>query len=208
MEVGFHLFPTGKKYTYVKKDNALIFLRNIIFLTKPHNLHRIVVVREWGANSNKHVWEPPKGQMEWKEFAGKKIRPGDTIPGAELLSEMKKGVQREMVEEAKILPKDLHSLKSLDLRYIQAWPESGVPNAFFMYQFWHATINNTAIFDAQNDMEELTQNIDLNHALPKDLVEKDAVTWWTPSNGWDRIRTGFSKKMTLLYFKYLQKHGL
>jgi len=121
---------------------------------------------------------------------------------------MKKGVQREMVEEAKILPKDLHYLKSLDLRYIQAWPESGVPNAFFMYQFWHATINNTAIFDAQNDMEELTQNIDLNHALPKDLVEKDAVTWWTPSNGWERIRTGFSKKMTLLYFKYLQKHGL
>lgn len=208
MEVGFHTFPTGKKYTYVKKGNNLIFLRNIIFLTKPNDLHRIVVVREWGANNNRSVWEPPKGQMEWKEFAGTKIHPGDVITPKQLLNEMKKGVQREMIEEAKILPKDLHSLQSIDMRHIQAWPESDVPNAFFMYQFWHASINNMAMFNAQNDMEELTQNIDLNHALPKDLVEKDAVTWWSPKNGWDRIRTGFSKKMTLMYFKYLQKYGL
>lgn len=208
MEVGFHTFPTGKKYTYVKKDNSLVFLRNIIFLTKPESLHRIVVVREWGAKSNVRVWEPPKGQMEWKEFAGSTIRPGDVITSKQLLHEMKKGVQREMVEEAKILPKDLHSLESIDLRYIQAWPESGVKNAFFMYQFWHASINDRAMFDAQKDMEALVQTIDINRALPKDLVEKDAVSWWSPKNGWDRIRTGFSKKMTHMYFNYLGKHGL
>ena len=208
MEVGFHTFPTGKKYTYVKKDFNLIFLRNIIFLTKPHDLHRVVVVREWGAHNNRSVWEPPKGQMEWKEFAGTSIHAGDVLSSKQLLHEMKKGVQREMVEEAKILPKDLHSLKPLDMRYIQAWPESDVPNAHFMYQFWHATITNTAMYDAQRDMETLTHTVDIHNALPKDLIEKDAVTWWSPKNGWDRIRTGFSKKMTHMYFNYLQKYGL
>ena len=208
MEVGYHTFPSGKQYTYVKKDKKLVFLRNIIFLTKPHDLHRIVVVREWAANTNRSVWEPPKGQMEWKEFAGSRIKAGDTISSKTLLQEMKKGVLREMIEESKIVHKDLHNIQCLDMRYIQAWDDAGIPNAYFMYQFWHASITDKALSEAQKDMETLVQNVDLNHALPKDLVEKDALTWWTPKNGWDRIRTGFSKKMTRMYFNYLEKHGV
>jgi len=208
MEVGFHSFPSGKKYTYVKKGNDLIFLRNIIILTKPKDLHRIVVVREWGSHNNTSVWEPPKGQMEWKEFSGTTIKAGDVLTSAKLLTEMRKGVVREMVEESKILPKDLHSFKCLNLRYIQAWPESKVPNAHFMYQFWHATISNNAMYDAQKDMDALINNPDIHHALPKDLIEKDAVEWWGPEDGWDKIRTGFSKKMTHMYFNYLHKYGI
>jgi len=208
MEVGYHTFPSGKQYTYVKKDKKLIFLRKIIFLTKPNDAHRIVVVREWAANTNRSVWEPPKGQMEWKEFAGSRIKSGDTISPKMLLQEMKKGVLREMIEEAKIVPKDLHNISCLDLRHIQAWDDAGIPDAYFMYQFWHASITDKAMSEAQKDMETLTHSVDLNHILPKDLLEKDAVTWWTPKNGWDRIRTGFSKKMTRMYFDYLEKHGV
>jgi len=129
------VFPSGKKYTYIIDEHChKVFLRNVLFLSKVDDPHNIVVVREWGASSNKHVWEPPKGQMEWKELDVANI--GQILKPSTLLKQMRIAVQREMVEEAKILPKDVHDLKPLPIVYKQAWPESKIPGAHFIYQLY------------------------------------------------------------------------
>jgi hypothetical protein len=209
MKVGFHTFPSGKKYTYIVDEHGhKVFLRNALFLSKVDDPHHIVVVREWGASSNKSVWEPPKGQMEWKELEMAGIRAGQQIQPPALLKQMRLAVQREMVEEAKILPKDVHDLKPLPIVYKQAWPESKIPGAHFMYQFWNGHITEKALKAAQDDMNKLVANPDLKHTLLHDFTEKDAVDWWSPQSGWDRIRGAFSKKMTILYYAFLKKYGL
>lgn len=199
MEIGFHRFASGKKYAFVKKDDAPIFLRNIIFIQNQNNPSQIAIVREWGG-TNTHTWEPPKGQMEWKEFDDASLKPNTTVPPSKLFQVMKIGMLRELGEEAKILPRDLKNLKRLEKVYVQDWPESGIKKAKFVYQFWQANIRSEAMLEAQARMEFLCTHPDLAAMLPKDMCEKDAVGWWSPAEGWTKIRGGFSKKMTELYY--------
>ena len=84
----------------------------------------------------------------------------------------------------------------------------GVKNAMFMYQFWTANITEEALIAAQQDMRQLVRSPDLKDVLLKDFTEKDAVAWWSPQSGWNRIRESFSKKMTRIYYAYLEKYGI
>jgi hypothetical protein len=196
MEVNFHTFPSGKRYVYVVKDGAPVFLRNILFITRASNSREIAVVREWGARSNKGTWEPPKGQLEWKEIGGSPR----TMTSAELVRHMRAGILREIAEESKFLPKELTHFHRLPGFYMQDWPESGLPGAKFMYQYWHATASDKAMANAQARMKELVDHPDWKAMLPADLTEKDAVQWWKPEDGWTFIRSAFSKKMTVRYY--------
>lgn len=119
---------------------------------------------------------------------------------------MKKAIQREMIEEAKINPIDVKDFQPLPLVYKQEWPESGLKNAYFIYQYWYGTITDTVLFEAQQDMRNLVRNPELKEMLPADFTEKDAVKWWSPKYGWNNIRDSFSKKMTHIYYDYL-KYG-
>ena len=69
MKVGFHTFPSGKEYVFVRqgkgKSSDPVFLRNIIFSENTANPREIAIVREWGVERNKHVWEPPKGRPHY-----------------------------------------------------------------------------------------------------------------------------------------------
>lgn len=197
MEVGYHTFPSGKQYAYIKRDGKPVFLRNILFISRASHPREIATVREWGSRTNKGVWEPPKGQLEWKEIGG---RPR-TLPAAALTRHMRAGILREITEEAKFLPKELAHMRKLPLYYAQDWPESGVPGAKFMYQYWHAEASDAAMANAQARMKELVDHPDWKHMLPADLTEKDAVQWWKPEDGWDSIRASFSKKMTRHYYE-------
>lgn len=199
MEVGFHKFPSGKQYTYIKSEQGPIFLRNIIFLKNTANPKQVAIVHEWG-EPNKGHWEPPKGQMEWKELADLKIKPGTKLPLAQLYSHMKKGIQREMLEEASVSLSEIKNFRRLSLSYMQAWPESGVPNAHFMYQYWEADMTPALMEKAKERIHTLVVNEDWKEILPSDVTEKDRIRWWSPSEGWAPIRGGFSKKMTALYF--------
>jgi len=205
MEVGYSEFPDGKKYVFVKTgDGKRVFLRNVIFLTPKFHPERIVVVREWGAKTNTAVWEPPKGRMEWKEFADAGCKPGDIVSEASLMKYMRSAIQRETMEESKVHSSHLKGLKYLPLQYIQEYPE--VKNAWFLYQFWHANITDKSMFEAQKDMEILLNDPELQQTLPHDFLEKDAVQWWDPSLQMKNIRGGFSKKLTQMYYKYIA-HG-
>lgn len=209
MELGFHTFPrSGKQYTYVKPHGAPgpIFLRNILFLTPKHSQQTIAIVCEMGSNGGHGTWEPPKGQMEWKEFADSGFKPGSKIELSELYKYMRHGALREMTEEAKLLPSEIENLRRLPLQYTQAWPESKIAGAAFMYQFWHANVKPGAMLEAQKRIRTLMQNPDWIKILPADMCEKQAITWWNPAKDDTKlIRGAFSNTMTQMYYAYLEK---
>jgi hypothetical protein len=203
MEVGYRVFPRGKRYAYVMMDGAPVFLRNIVFIHNAENPSQIVIVHEWGMSD--HRWEPPKGQFEWDELGAP--RKGVKMTYKQILLAMRRGILRETKEEAKIMPSELINLIPLENAYIQDWTDSGVPNAKFMYQYWHATITPATMLEAQTRTKELVDNKDWRHLLPPDVLEKDAIRWWSPKmpNAYKHIRGGFSQKMTSLYFETLNK---
>ena len=203
MEVGYKVFPRGKRYAYVMMEGKPVFLRNIVFIHNAENPAQIVIVHEWGMSD--HRWEPPKGQFEWDELGVP--RKGVKLSYKQILSAMRQGVLRETKEEAKIMPSELINLTPLDVAYAQDWVESGIPNAMFMYQFWHATITPATMLEAQKRTQELVDNKDWRHLLPPDVLEKDDIRWWSPRepNAYKHIRGGFSQKMTEIYFKITNK---
>lgn len=206
MEIGYHTFPSGKQYVYVKEPDTKnrVFLRNIIFLCHAHDPAKFAVVREWQATSDHAVWEPPKGQMEWKELKESGLRNGSLITPAELAKHMRAGVLREMMEEAKILPSEIRDLTMIPLAYTQDWPEA---KAMFRYQFWKAIITNSTMLEAQKRMKELVNNPEWALLLPPDMSEKDAIVWWSPPS-WSMIRGEFSQKMTRMFVDWAKKHGV
>jgi hypothetical protein len=206
MEVAYHRFPSGKKYTYVKEKSGPTFLRNIIFLTRNDDPYTVAIVHEWGENNSR--WEPPKGQMEWKELEDLNIGKNTVLSVKQLQTHMQKGILREMTEEAYILPSEIKHFKMLPLSYTQDWPESGIKGAKFMYQFWTAQITDSIMLKAQKRLKALKENKDWKHILPKDLTEKDAIEWWNNEKGFKKIRAGFSQKMTQEYYDFLIKHGV
>jgi hypothetical protein len=213
MEIGFHTFPTsGKQYVFVKEPGtrSRIFLRNIIFLQRASNPRQFAIVREWGAPRNEAAWEPPKGQMEWKEFSDSGVKPGPIHPKT-LARYMREGVLREMAEEAKVFESEIRNLRMLPLAYDQAWDDAGTPwPARFRYQFWSATMSDATMLEAQKRLTTLVKHPDLKHMLAPDVLEKDAIIWWSGDKprDWELIRGTFSKKMTRLFVDWFQKHGL
>ena len=201
VEIGFHVFPSGKQYTFVKTKTGPVFLRNIVFLRNTTNPREVAIVHEWGM-PKKGRWEPPKGQMEWKELRDTGLKPGSKLTVTELYKHMRKGIMREMSEEANVLPSEIQGFHRLPLHYQQAWPESGVRGAQFMYQFWEANMTPALMLEAQSRIKLLVDNEDWKGILPSDITEKDAIRWWKPEDGWEPIRGGFSKKMTMLYYQH------
>lgn len=211
MELGFHTFPSGKQYAYVKPNGAPgpIFLRNILFLTSPKSARTIAIVCEMGSHGGAGTWEPPKGQMEWKEFADSGFKSGVYITPAELFKYMRRGALREMTEEAKLLVSEIQNLQRLPIQYKQEWPESKITGASFMYQFWQAIVKPGAMYEAQKRLKTLVSNPEWIKILPPDMCEKQDIKWWNPSRDNHKlIRGAFSNTMTQMYYAYLnsKKH--
>jgi hypothetical protein len=206
MKIDYHTFPSGKSYACIKTPSGQrVFLRNILFLHNSKHPEQIALVHEFGKRTDKAAWEPPKGQMEWKEFATEGVKRGTNLTPQSLKKHQREGVLRELTEEAKILPSEIRGLTRLPFVYKQAWPESHIPNAHFCYQYWRAIADPEVLFEAQKRLTVLKEDKDLKAMLPADNSEKDAVKWWSPSSvkAWDDIYGDFSKKMTSLYFKAL-----
>lgn len=206
MEVSYHSFPSGKLYTYVLDNSKPVFLRNIVLLRHEQDPEKIVIVHEWGQKDNR--WEPPKGQMEWKEYSDLHIQPNTVLSVKQIQTQMRKGIMREMTEESYILFKEVKNFHMLPLSYVQDWPESGIKGAKFMYQYWTATITDEVMKKAKKRLHAIVSTPDLKMILPSDVCEKDAIEWWSPAKGWNKIRSGFSQKMTRLYYKFLHEHGV
>ena len=199
MEVGFHTFPNGKQYAYVMREGRKIFLRNALFLRNAAHKDQIAVVRTWGAKSDRGAWEPPKGQVEWSEFAAAHIQAGSRISYKSLVAVLRSGALRELREEAKLLPSELHGLTLLPTIYMQS--NAALRGSYFMYVFWTATVTNAALQQAARRMAVFSNNRFITSVLPHDVWEKDAIKWWSPTaDGWEHIRGEFSEKMTRLFY--------
>jgi 8-oxo-dGTP pyrophosphatase MutT (NUDIX family) len=216
MEIGYQTFPSGKQYAYVKDKGTVttaegspIFLRNIMFITKVGDPHTIAIVREWGSRRATGAWEPPKGQMEWKEFVGSAKSTHDFlhIRPAALARFQREGVLREVEEEAKIRRGELRRLRRMPYMYVEAFKGAGAAAAArFGYQFWTAEITEATMLEAQKRIADLVAHPDWVKMLPADVCEKDGIQWFNPArDDWSLIRGGFSKKMTLHYFDLLKK---
>lgn len=206
MKIDSHIFPSGKQYACVRDGKSKCFLRNIAFLHKPNSAHTIMIVHEWGVKEDRHQWEPPKGQMEWKEFAAKGFHKGQEISTQQLTSAMKEGLLRELSEEAKVKPTEIQDFRLLPLSYSEPFPKAG-PDAEFRYQFWTGTVTAPNFAKAKQRMEELVGNPSLWPDIPADKKEKDGVAWWSPEEprAWEKIRGAFSGTMTRMYYAYLEK---
>jgi 8-oxo-dGTP pyrophosphatase MutT (NUDIX family) len=188
---------SGKDYAFVRDGSRRIFLRNILFVRHSNNRNQIAIVKEWGAPDRKG-WEPPKGQMEWKEFAERGYRRGQSLTTEQMIVMMRSGVLRELQEEAKLLPNDIQNLTILPLSYTEAFPGS---TDCFRYQFWEATCKTLA--PAQKRIRDLVTHPDWVAMIQPDAKEKDAVEWWSPSPAsWSKIRGDFSKKMVELWVQH------
>jgi 8-oxo-dGTP pyrophosphatase MutT (NUDIX family) len=198
MEVGFHTFPNGKQYAYAVQNGKRVFLRNALFLQHAARPRTIAVVRTWGARSDRGAWEPPKGQVEWSEFSAAGIRPGTRISRARLFTILRSGALREMREEAKLLPSDIRTLTVLPTVYLQ--PHTDVSGAYIVYILWTAKLTPAHMAAAQKRMAVFAKHPDIAAVLPHDVCEKDAIDWWSPEEGWSRIRGDMSEKMTRLFY--------
>ena len=209
MIIDFHKFKSGKQYVFVKTHtNQKVFLRNIIFLHNTINPSQIVLVHTFGKRGNKEAWEPPKGQMEWKEFASAGYKPNDTVSQKGLETNQRAGILRELAEEAKILPNEITGLERLPHSYKQHWPESGLKDAYFIYTYWKAKVTPQVLFEAQKRLNILKKDRDLKAMLPPDNSEKDGVCFWNPRDGLDILYGDFSKKMTIEYYKKYNSHDV
>lgn len=198
--MGYQTFPSGKNYAFVREGDKRFFLRNIAFLRQMNQPSKLVVVREWGSTTEQGAWEPPKGQMEWKDFSEAGVKPNQRVTIPRLVEFMKDGILREIAEEAKIMPSEIQDLRYIPLSYKQAFPKAG-PDAFFRYQFWEGAVSD--LVPAQKRLRELVAHPDWVRMLPADVSEKDKVTWWSPTNmatqNW--IRGDFSGSMVRTYLK-------
>ncbi len=209
-------FPSGKDYACVLEPTGVkTFLRNIAFLHAPNNPHKIVVVHEWEYPMDKE-WEPPKGQMEWKELKGAGHKRGQRVTAEALLKAMKEGVCREIAEEAKIPAKDIRNLHVLPVAYTAPFEKAG-KGAQFRYQFWTGEVTAATVAAAQKRIERIVGSPARQAQLAPDKKEKDAVGFWEPDKkegrqglrsavgSWGQIRGAFSGEMTRMYYEWLGK---
>lgn len=199
-------FPSGKDYACLRAaDGSKTFLRNIAFLHAPRAPHKIVLVHEWDYPMDRE-WEPPKGQMEWKELKAEGYRRGQRVGIEALLKAMRAGVLREVAEEAKIPAAAIRNLHVLPVAYTAPFKDAGA-GAQFRYQFWSGEVTAATVGAAQRRLERIVGDKAVQARLTADKKEKDAVGFWSPDGkaAWGKIRGAFSGTMTRMYYEWLQR---
>ena len=198
--INYHKFPSGKEYLYIHQPSGeRVFIRNILFIHPADDEGTIALVHEWGKNPKKE-YEPPKGQMEWKEAKMYGAIPNQQVTELNLMKMMKAAVIREIGEEAKFLKSELKHVRTLPLVYEQTFKGAPLKTDRFRYQFWTATVSDASMKRAQERIQKLLDDPEGTKLLKPDLREKDGLIWWKPSDGWDKIRSGFSNNMTHQYY--------
>ena len=198
--IGYETFKRGKEYLYIHQPSGeRVFIRNILFIHPADDEKTIALVHEWGKNPKKE-YEPPKGQMEWKEAKMYGATPNKQVSEKQLMIMMKAAVIREIGEEAKFLKSELKSVHPLPLVYEQSFMGAPLKTDRFRYQFWSATVTEASMKKAQERIQKLLDDPEGTKLLKPDLREKDGLIWWKPSDGWDKIRSGFSNNMTHQYY--------
>jgi len=201
-----HFRRFNKVYAYVALPNSdtWVFLRTaaMIEVEMPPHLRasepHFILVHDVG-NTKKRSWDPPKGQVEYKEFETIKIHHRSTKTRLHAL--LKEGVAREVEEESKIKIADVKDLTELDL--VVGGHHDDLPNHFnYQYHLFDGRITYKTYLKAQQALDRLRNNPALTVAMPKDVLEKDRIALWKPSDGLGMVLEGDPQKIMRLYCAY------
>lgn len=199
-----HFYRFNKVYAYVAlpESDIWVFLRTAAFLEvkvpdskEPH----FVIVHDVGAKSN-IGWDPPKGQVEYKEF--ETIRIKHRTPTTRLHALLREGVSREIEEESKIRIADIRDFNEIP-NLVVAGKHDDLPRKFhYQYHLFEGTITYGAYMKAKAKIDKLHTNLNAIVDMPKDVLEKDAIKLWKPSDGIKMIAEGDPRKIVMLYLRY------
>jgi 8-oxo-dGTP pyrophosphatase MutT (NUDIX family) len=201
---GAHNFKRFNKiYTYVAlpESKNWIFLRTAAFIQvdlpntdEPH----YVLVHDVASKAT-HSWDPPKGQVEYKEF--ETIKTQFRTPRTRLHGLLREGIHRELLEEAKIDIKDVRDFTELDL--VVAGHHNDLPNHFhYQYHLFEGHISYKTFLKALKELDMLRNNPQLTLNMSKDVLEKDRIALWKPSDGLKMILAGDPQKIVRVFCAY------
>jgi hypothetical protein len=162
-----------KRYFYVEhpEEGWRVYLRSAVFLHpkgESYNKQHFLVVKKTGARYSSATWEPPKGQMEWKDTPGGK---------GSILRLLEENVQRETEEESHVT--NISNLKHTGLVF-QSQESDYPPNHFFQYHIFQGFLSNDQIQQSFDTFEWIKEHPRAFQRWRRDRKEKDAVAWFNP----------------------------
>ena len=189
-------YDPAKTYAYVEHptEGWRVYLRSCCFIhERPSptgssciDPSTFLVVKTAGKNATGKVWEPPKGQMEYKDM--------HKHPKESLLRLLRENVQREVAEESRI--EKLVGLRHTGLVFQGREPDYP-PNHFFQYHLFQALVTPTEWMRAQQTLEWYREHPLAFARLRRDKKEKDAIDWYSPSE--HKLMGRWSPSIVALY---------
>ena len=192
-------FDPAKRYFYVEHptEGWRVYLRACCFIhEKPSATNenpsidpmRFIVVKSRGKPANGKEWEPPKGQMEGKD--------GLRDPRDSILDILRANVKREVAEESRI--KKLQGLELTGLVF-QGREKDYPPNHYFQYVIFHAQVTSKEWMRASAELDWYREHPAAFERLKRDKKEKDAITWYSPSD--TKLMGKWSPSLVAMYLK-------
>ena len=182
-----------KKYFYVEhpKEGWRVYLRSAAFLhsiNEQFNPQQFIVVKRTGAHKTSPTWEPPKGQMEWK----------DTPNGRGLvLKLLEENVRRETEEESHIT--QIKNLQHTGLVF-QSQESNYPPNHYFQYHIFQGFLTEAEINKSFDTFKWIKEHPKGFARWKRDRKEKDAVSWFNPRE--TKLNPRWCPDIVALYIKY------
>ena len=193
-------FDPRKAYSYVEhpEEGWRVYLRAACFVHEagaPFDPARFLVVKRTGGDPEKKSWEPPKGQMEGRDFKG---RHGGQAGAKEksVLQLLKENIRREVAEEAKVV--GLRGLHHTGLT-LQAVEPDFPPNTYFQYHVFQAFAGGAAIEKAVAEFAWLEGHPEAFRRLRADQREKDGLGWF--NEGTKKLMSRWSPTLVRRYLE-------
>ncbi len=186
-------FDPVKTYAYVEHptEGWRVYLRSCCFIhEKPSegciDTSSFIVVKTTGKPVTAKAWEPPKGQMEYKDMK--------KHPRESLMRLLRENVQREVAEESRI--EKLQGLRHTGMMLQDREPDYP-PNHYFQYHMFQALVSPTEWIRAQKELEWYREHPLAFARLRRDKKEKDMIDWYSPAD--HKLMGRWSPRIVAMY---------
>ena len=162
-----------KKYFYVEhpEEGWRVYLRSVAFLhpiDEEWDPTNFLVVKRTGSHMSSATWEPPKGQMEWKDTPNGK---------GSIYKLLEENVKREVEEEAHVTV--IKQLLHTGLVF-QSQETSYPRHHFFQYHLFYGFLTPKQIKRSFEIFKWIKEHPKGFERWGRDRKEKDAVSWFNP----------------------------
>jgi len=187
-------FDPEKAYAYVEhpKEGWRVYLRSCVFLhpmDEPFQKQHFLVVKRTGARPTTATWEPPKGQMEGKEWNTR----------ISILDALKQNVLRETEEESHITK--VERLHHTGLVF-QSQETNYPSNHYFQYHIFQGFLTQDQIIQSYSTFEWMKEHKLAVKRWRRDRKEKDAVAWFSPRE--TRVNPRWCPDIVALYLQHIE----